>query len=478
VAAVLAFPAIRGASKFTHVANANFSANTKTAPDLGQLVRPLPRIQSAGIWLTGDYRFPVVGRGRVPTGALSIIVVALALLAVAMALWRREPTVPIALVPAVATVVLVIPRVSPYAGGKVLAIASCFIVFAAVLGARELGRGRWALPGILAAALVLAGVALSDALAYRQTKLAPVGRLQALHDVTVATRAPRFTMANEAEEFAKNYMWPVRMNVLADAITPLRPLLIDKAYQAQMPFDMDDQRVPLPAAYGGVVTRRGPGQSRPSADFRLVASNRWYDGWRRDGRLRVLRHLPVQGTILATAIPPCEKVRGLARGARRGDRLVAAERPETRWVDPRRVPRSGGFVPILDKPGRVIPTGPGAFAARRTFAGGAYEAWVAGSFGRSVHVTLDGRRVATAGGIDTLNQFTPAGSVRVAPGAHRLGVVRDGGDLSPGDGYKGEIGSVTLVARRAARLVRIAPSRWRSLCGRSWDWIELVRPRA
>jgi hypothetical protein len=56
-----------------------------------------------------------------------------------------------------------------------------------------------------------------------------------------------------------------------------------------------------------------------------------------------------------------------------------------------------------------------------------------------------------------------------------LRLTRPSGDLSPGDGYAGELGPLALRGTAPERLVRVRPGQARSrLCGRSWDWIERV----
>ena len=88
---------------------------------------------------------------------------------------------------------------------------------------------------------------------------------------------------------------------------------------------------------------------------------------------------------------------------------------------------------------------------------------------------LDGRTVGTVKGVNTNGEWLPAGSVRVGAGRHRLGLVRPGGDLAPGDGYRGTSGPVVFQARSdLPKLIRTTdPKR---LCGHRLDWIEALRP--
>jgi hypothetical protein len=67
------------------------------------------------------------------------------------------------------------------------------------------------------------------------------------------------------------------------------------------------------------------------------------------------------------------------------------------------------------------------------------------------------------------------GEVRLSPGAHRLKIRRPGFTLAPGDGWRGELGPLALEPVQRARLVSVAPRHAVDLCGREWDWIEVVR---
>jgi hypothetical protein len=479
VSVAFASPGLSSVGTFTSVAKGNFATAdaakaTGGLTELGHLARPLPKIQVSGVWLTGDYRFPVEGVRSKPNGVIAMFILVLAALALAVALVKRRAAVVLALGPVVATVVLLLPRVSPYAAGKVLAIGSVFVIFAALLGAHMLAR-RWRWIGAAAAAVVLAAVGLSDALAYHVVRLAPLDRLDALHDIAKTVAHDGVVAANEPEEFGKNVMAPARMNMQTEAATLLWPNLEPgKPYSAHTLYDWDQQGVPLPRLYGAIVTRRSPAASRPEADFVPVAQNRWYASYRRVEAVRVLRHLPLGAPPDATAVAGCDRVRPLVKGAPPDASVVASWRPEVKTIDVRHVNHSAGWVTGGDE-GHLVPYGPGQAGALRRFAAGRYRMWISGTFGRAVHVTLDGRRVGKVRGVDTRGGWVTAGTIDVPAGVHRMGVVRDGGDLKPGDGNHGEIGPVAFQRDAPARLVRRPLRDWRSFCGKRWDWVEVVR---
>ena len=122
--------------------------------------------------------------------------------------------------------------------------------------------------------------------------------------------------------------------------------------------------------------------------------------------------------------------------------------------------------------------GPGAVAGTlgvpRT---GSYEVWLAGSVGRRLGVSFDGREVGSVE--DELSRppgWLLLGTTDLRRGPHRVRIVRGGGNLEPGNGdgprFVGPV--VVRPASGAARLRSVAPGSWRSLCGRSLSWVELV----
>jgi hypothetical protein len=92
-----------------------------------------------------------------------------------------------------------------------------------------------------------------------------------------------------------------------------------------------------------------------------------------------------------------------------------------------------------------------------------------------VTIEIDGRKVGQAQGVNTVNQWLDAGWVYLHAGTHRFTVIRPGGGLAPGDGGVSWLGPGAILERGPERLERLPVSSWRSLCGRTLDWVELVR---
>jgi hypothetical protein len=69
--------------------------------------------------------------------------------------------------------------------------------------------------------------------------------------------------------------------------------------------------------------------------------------------------------------------------------------------------------------------------------------------------------------------------VDLTAGLHRLTIERGGGSPAPGDHTFSRLAAIVLEPERsggAPQVETMPPSRWRELCERDVDWIEVVRP--
>jgi hypothetical protein len=475
-ALALAVPALAGAMTFKAVASSTFAGAAREA-DFGQLLRPLKLEQVAGVWLTADYRMPVPPGRELLTAALCLLIGGLIVAGVVSALRRREPAALLLIATTVLAAAYLLPRVSPYADGKVLALASPVALLGAGIGLWSVTRVSRVAATVLAAAVVV-GVLWSNAFAYHGVRLAPTERLDALADTGRRLRDARgLVLVNEAEEFAKVYRAGANFNTPTEAFTPKQIQLRVPQSFLTLYFDLDSQLLDYVEQFPTIVKRRSPDASRPPANYRLVRANDWYETWRRWPGLKVIDHLPLQGVHAAGQKPKCRDVLALAERARPGDLLVGARSAPMVVLDTAKAKRSSAWVPHPTQPDMVVPQTPGNAHARATVKQrGTYDAWVAGSFGRPIEVRVDGGLIGEAVGVNTLGQWLHAGEVTLAPGRHRLRLTRSGGDLKPGDGYAGDLGPLVLQpVGRATTLERFRPAEGDRLCGGSWDWIELVR---
>jgi hypothetical protein len=106
---------------------------------------------------------------------------------------------------------------------------------------------------------------------------------------------------------------------------------------------------------------------------------------------------------------------------------------------------------------------------------------VQGHFMPTVHVAVDRHPLASIGGELSGNSLVPDTvppvAVRLSAGPHRLWVTRPGANLAPGDNGASVLDAVFLTPAGASgqpTLSAVPAARWRALCGRRYQWVELL----
>jgi hypothetical protein len=113
---------------------------------------------------------------------------------------------------------------------------------------------------------------------------------------------------------------------------------------------------------------------------------------------------------------------------------------------------------------------------------GEWDVWLQGEVTRPVHLSVDRLALGSIGGElggNSLNPDTtaPLGG-QLSAGRNLLFLTRGGFSLAPGDGGSARLDYIFLTpaGTAAQQTLRVAaPADWRSLCGRAYDWIEVVR---
>ncbi len=463
-----------------HAGDAFASQGGASSAFLGHLIRPLPLDEAAGVWFASDYRGPVKPEDETKNVLVIVVIGLLALVGVALELRRRRPAGLLLLIPAAVVAAFLVPRLSPYAGAKLLVVLSPAVVLMAAIGGFLLlrQRMRWVqVVAALALTVMIVGVVVSDTMGYRQVMEAPPDRVDAMTDAAEHASGGGLWLINEWEEFAKYFMRDIRVNAAFEAESP-RPAEMRKPRPIfGHYYDLDALTLDYVDSFPGIIKRRSPGASRPPASFRLAYTNDYYEVWRRQDGPQVLEHLPLQRRHLAVDRPRCDQVRALAAKADPSDRLVAAAHQEVELGDPLHAGlRPPGWVPNVEPPGTVTPLTPGEMQFRPRTTAGRFRVWIKGSFGRATAAYVDGRKVGAADEINSPGQWELAGEVELDRGEHRVALVRPGGSFAPGDGWRGVLGPIALERIGPSRLITVAPDQARRLCGRDWDWIEWVRP--
>jgi len=482
--AIIAAPIIASARTFFNVASAQL---TKQG-ELGNLIAPLSRWHMLGIWPSGDFRFPVTRYYhavylRYAADGLVGIAVASAVLGAVWAVRRRAGGPLLLLAGSGLAAIYLLSRANPYASAKVMMIFSLTVMLIAMLGAVALHESGQRLAGWVLAVVIAGGVLWTNVVAYRGAGVAPRARFAELASIGshFSGKGPAFY--NLSDEFAIDFLGSeAPADPAIEPPTP-RPGLSPRPTFAQLraPWDLDELYEPYLQSFPLLVLGRSPLESRPPANYRLAYQGHYYEVWRRSATPQVLEHIPLGGPLDPAAVPRCASVMALARrAADEHARLAYAIGAPLSVLVPTQAQRPPNWEPVVGDPYSLIPhQGKGAVrGALRIQSSGRYALWLRGSFSRQVQIRIDGRRVGSASyELGTPGQSVPMGELDLGAGAHQVSIVLPGEGLAPGEQVRHQtIGPLVLApASGVEPVAEVQPAAARTICGRSLDWIEIVR---
>jgi hypothetical protein len=476
LALALSVPSLVTASVFIrHSSDTNvFTSNT----ELGNLGRPLDKLQLLGIWPASDFRIDPTDLDA--THILIGVAIASALLGLVWA-WRRRSW---ELLLYVATASLgcaaIISRGSPWVDAKALAMGSPAFVLAALVGGAWLFEHRHRTEAAVVVAAIAGGVVWSNALAYHDVWLAPRKPLAELERIgqRFAGRGP--TLMTEYQAYGVRHflrdMDPEGASELRRRLIPLRTgQLLNTGFSA----DVDEFQLEAVLVYRSLVLRRSGLASRPPSVYALAWRGRYYEIWLRRVEARpIIEHMPLGSPLQPVATPPCSDVLRLARLAAAGGGVLATVmRPPATVVELSRASYPATWQ-ASDDPNIVVPTGPGRLEVDVNLTGaGRFALWLGGSFRGHLELAVDGTAVWSARHqLSTFGEYTPLGEVRLPAGVHRLTLRYGGADLHPGSaGGAFPLGPLVLSQGDADRPVTyVQPANARVLCRKSLDWVEAL----
>ena len=453
--------------------------------ELGNLYHRLDWAQIFGIWPTGDFRNGPV-RNDV-TGILIALVVLGAVFGLVLA-WRRRGWGLIAY----AASALVASSIfwfaaSPWIGGKAIAIVSPLFLVLAFGAAGWLFETGRRVEAVLAAAAMLFGVAWSDSLAYHDVLLAPNARLTELQAIGDRFAGQGPALETDYDPYGARHFL---RKLDAEGASELRfrsvSLRTGRLPATGESPDVDEINLPDLLLYRTLVTRRSPAASRPPSVYQPVAAGSYYEVWQRPltGAPLIVEHLSLGDRFHAAAVPKCADVLRLAREAGPSGRLAAVYRPSNEAVD------LDGSAP--GAPGRFGETAGLDYGhGRQTITleitapvAGTYEIGIDGTILSRLELLVGSKRVAAVRHqLNWPSEYNPLATVRLEKGTNRLTVRYDGPDIRPGSAGPGTgFGLGPLIVGRAdpaaLRVTYVRPANARTLCDKSLDWVEAVRPPA
>jgi hypothetical protein len=451
--------------------------NIASTTNPGNLQAPLRTVQILGTWLVSSYKHVPFG-GRLDVSyALALIALLLAVLGAAYIIRIRQYALAAWIALTIAVWLGLTAYGTTWADGKALMLTSPVVVLLAWSGIAALRARTRSRPVLRPVALILAfalagGVAASDAMQYHGSDLAPTARYEELASLDSRFAGQGPALFTDYDEYAlyelrdldvggPSFMYPPPAVVLPNGRTVDLDLLAPAALRS----------------YPLIVTRRDPTAPRPPAVYRLLWQGTYYQVWgRRPSAPTALAHLG-----LPSALPvQCSQIAGLASLAQQHSaRLVSASPPQIIPIDltsashPAWTNTRLGL--LMTRPGRLE-------AAFVTPHAGSWDLWLQGEIMPAIGVSVDGHQLASISGqisgvATDPNTIAPL-RVRLAAGRHQLTITRGAiNPLSPGSGGSAILDSafLTPLAAGSQATLHVTPAaRWRSLCGRRFEWIEVV----
>jgi hypothetical protein len=456
-----------------------------STPNPGNLHRPLRVVQALGTWLGGSYIIEPSGAALDLTYAF--VALALVLLVIGAVRVFSESRVLFAWIAMMLLVWLVLTKsATAWADAKTLMLTSPAALLLVWAGVAALRGSRWRLAAPTLAAVLLAGVLVSDALQYHASNLAPTARYQELASLNARFAGQGPALFTDYDEYA---LYDLRdLDVGGPNFIYAPPALTGVVPSNGYPVDLDRIAPSALGAYPLIVTRRDPAASRPPAAYRLAWEGTYYAVWRRQATapIAIARAGLGGGRPLACAdvARVAQAALAWARSARPPQpasavRLVAATAPQVvrASVAGARHTRNWTF-------GRVGLLLSGAGQLRTSFRlphAGLWDLWLEGQLMPAAQLALDGKPLPSiagqVGGTSLTQQVMTPIAVRLRAGAHTLTLARTSSGLAPGGGGWADLRAIFLTpagagAKPALRETTLAG--WPTLCAAPLQWVEAV----
>jgi hypothetical protein len=487
VVVVISLPGLVTAAKLLSVAGTAIGGVVELG--LGNLADPVSRWSSAGVWLTGDYRYTLTN--PTPSHIFDVIIIVLAVTGVIVAAIRKRWAIVILGVASPIALEYFIDHSSAWIQLKAFTITAAFVVTLAFVGAATLQASRrrpLSALGWLAALVVSAGVLYGNALIYHDTTLAPGARYHDLAAIASRYAKQGPTLDPSFDEYAEYFLRGEDGSTLVDPANlsfEVRPGLGNG--ETSFVWDLNQLVPSFIQHFPLIIQPRSPTATRAPSNYDLVDETRYFDVWRRDRpSSTVLEHAPLSGGPHERTPALCHVLVTRAEHAGSEAELAYAKPNTVAVANPADGVRPGYWRAL--GPSTVAAYGAGSDVMKVVIpASGSYGIWLQGSIGRPLAVYVDGKRLTSIGYEERYpSEFFYMTSETLTAGAHTLRIVRGGGSLHPGSGdahietASRTIGAIVFSREpTSANQIYVAPaSRMAQICAApvGYQWIELLKP--
>ena len=450
----------------------SFASSSK---DIGNLLGNLPFAQVSGIWLNGDFRYaPQFELVNVLLEAVVFVAAAIGV----FTLWQRKQPQWCALILTLVALAALGTQGNAWIGGKSIAVASPFVLWAAGVGALRLRGMNLKREATVAMTAMAAGVLWSFGLIFHAVWLAPYQELAELEYIgaTYGQDSSPALMLEYSPYAARHFLRTMDIQGAGELRRDLIPMRDGKGLIKAVHADIDEFPTSSLDPFATLVLRRSPTSSVPPSDFEQLWQGTYYDVW---GRIadapKVVDHVPYNSKDQASDTVKCTDLtssleRVEANQILLGQPHIPALITELdRTTIPSNWIGSGGLL-NLNSRGAVTFTVDVAES-------GDYQMWLKGWAKGMASILVDksqvweGARVMPQGG-----ESTPVAVISLEPGVHEIELRYATPWWQPGTGgntysFTGLYLTPMVDAQAPVEITRANVS---ELCDRRWDWVEIV----
>jgi hypothetical protein len=475
VALVCALPTLLDLSGSLQVAG-----NIASTSNPGNLHTPLHAIQVFGVSLSDSYKRLPSGADGTATYVLAAIIFIACLLGAVRILRGAHRALAGWLALTLAVWLGFAINATTWVQAKVLMLTSPVVVLIAWAGLATLKASRLRRVAPILGLVLVGGVLVSDALQYHASNLAPTARYRELAQVNRRFAGKGPTLFTDFDEYALYELRDLDVGAPNFEYSPpaLAPGRVAGLGGYRYPVELERLPPASLVAYPLIVTRRDPASSRPPSVYRLLWHGDYYEVWGRPPRAPAALAVSALFGPLAEQCSRIGRLAGVAMREHAG--LIAADRPQMVRVSLVHASRPAGWGRVREG---ILMSGPGHLSVGFDLPdAGRWRLWLQGQIMPAVGVALDGHRLASVGAqlggnSVVLNTLTPL-TATLSAGHHVLALSRGQFSPAPGDGGTAALYAAFLTPAAVGPdvgLTAVPSSRWRSLCSRPHEWVEVVR---
>jgi hypothetical protein len=463
---------------------------------LGNLTAPIPEISSVGVWISNDYRFPMFAHAGV-SRAFDVLIIALATIGVACALWRRRWMIAGFGVAAPIALAYWVAHGGPWVELKAYTITAPMFLAMAFAGAGWLAtshprrlRVLVRASGWLGALAVAGAVLYGNALTYHDMSIAPAARYLQLAEIGERFAGISPALYPAFDEYSSYFL---RKEGAFDLEIPpglqTRPGAVSLA-PGQFAYALDLNQLELHSVedFPLLVIARSPVASRPPANYDLVDRTSEFEVWRRTRPAsEIFIHLPLSGLADERTAQFCRGlVKSVAQAGAGSSVAYVPTGPRTEMI-PTQATHPSYWHAVGPEALRAY--GAGAIEGSVSLpARGTYEISMPGSVGRPMTLYIDGQRAGSVAYQERYpGQFLHIARVSLGAGTHQIRFVRGNGSLAPGSGDgpdtdSGVIGPLIFKLEQPGdgNLVVVPGREAARVCAAhvGYEWIDVLRATA